>query len=122
MWVLRPDKKVRKTVCPECEARGEVIDSCSTCHGTAVKKHEIFQFCVQESPITITNVDRDPRTGILRYWEDGSSYFHETTDSTLNKYMPDVPYGIHLCHYGYDEAVIECERINNFLAKQKVEV
>ena len=119
MFVLRPTNKSHKVVCPECVKRGEVLDSCHTCRGSAIKKSNITQYYVQDRPIEIVKVDRDPKTGILRYWEDSSNYFDETTYNSMNKYVPDVPYGIHFCHENKLSAAIECERVNAYLKKAK---
>lgn len=115
MFVLRPTEKKIKTVCLACAHRGEVIDECRWCHGTAVKKHSIPQYYVQEKPIEISHIDRDPKTGVLRYWENKSEFFYETVYPELNHYVPEVPHGIHLCHDTRVSAQTECERINNFL-------
>lgn len=121
MFILRPTEKVVKTVCPTCAKRGEVVNTCMTCHGSAVQKKHIPQYYVQDRPIPITYIDRDCDTGILRYWENSSEFYYETTCSKLNKYVPEVPYGVHLCHDTWKSAKAECERINNYLhEKNKV--
>ena len=116
MYVLRPTEKVHKSVCPTCAKRGEVIDSCPSCHGSAIRKYRFVQYYVQDRPIQIVNVDRDPKTGILRYWENNSEFYHETTYNEMNKHIPDVPYGVHFCHDDKKSAETECNRINNYLA------
>lgn len=120
MFVLRPSNKTRKVVCPACAERGEVLTSCKICHGSGIKKESVLTYYVQDRPIEITHIDRDPRTGILRYWEGASDYFYETVDSSLNKYVPDVPYGIHFCHDTKLSAQRECERINKFLQAEAI--
>ena len=121
MFVLRPTKKTYKVVCPTCAARGEITDTFSTCKGTAIKKCCSTQYYVQDRPIQIVRTDRDPKTGILRYWEGSSEYFYETTYPTLNRYVPEVPYGIHLCHDDRKSAEAECERINKYLHEKSLE-
>jgi hypothetical protein len=71
---------------------------------------------VQDRPIQIDKVDRDPETGILRYWESASEFYHETTTHDLNKFVPEVPYGVHFCHDNRKSAEAECTRINKYLA------
>lgn len=115
MFILRPMEKKFTTVCPTCTKRGEVVSDCRTCHGLGVQKKSVFQYDVQDRPIEIERVDRDPETGILRYWENYCEYFYETTYPELNKYVPEVPHGIHLCHDDRKSAQIECERINKHL-------
>jgi hypothetical protein len=116
MFVLRPTEKIHKTVCLACAHRGEVTDECIWCHGTATKKQKIMQYYVQDKPIHIVKIDRDSKTGILRYWENTSEFFYETIMPRLNKYVPEVPYGIHLCHDNRESAEIERDRINKYLS------
>lgn len=120
MFVLRPTEKVYKSVCPACAARGEVLDSCTTCRGTAIKRFRFTQYYVQDRPIQIDKIDRDPKTGILRYWENMSEYYHETTTPDINKYVPEVPYGVHFCHDTRASAETECARINKYLADKAI--
>jgi RecJ-like exonuclease len=115
MYVLRPEEKIRKVVCPDCHRRGEVTDGCRLCHGAGVKSTVHIQFKVKDRPIEIIKIDRDPKTGILRYWENQSEFFYETTTYELNKNIPDVPYGVHLCHDTSESAHRECDRINKYL-------
>lgn len=118
MFVLRPTEKKFTTVCSACAKRGEVVDSCRTCHGKGITRKSVFQYYVQDRPIEINHVDRDPKTGILRYWEDASNFFYETITPDLNSNVPDVPYGVHLCHDNWKSAEAECERINEYLSKK----
>ena len=122
MYILRPTTKKVKEVCSECYRRGEVVDSCTTCHGSAIKRRSFQQFYVQDKPIRIENIDRDPKTGVLRYWQNSSEFYYETTTPKLNRYMPEIPYGIHLCHDDRESAEIECERINKYLLSNKIDV
>ncbi len=119
MFILRPGKNTRKVVCAECAKRGEVVDTCS-CRGTGIKKETVPAYFVQDRPVEIDRVDRDPETGILRYWQGSCDYFYETIYPSLNRYVPEVPYGVHLCHETSRSAQAECERINKFLATQAV--
>lgn len=115
MYILRPTEQTRKTICLSCAKRGEVIDSCSCCHGTAINRKRIRQYYVQDRPIEIEKIDRDPKNGILRYWENKSDFFYETIIPELNKYVLEVPYGVHLCHDTRKSAQIECDRVNKYL-------
>lgn len=120
MFVLRPTEKKIKVVCPACAKRGEVISSCHSCQGTAINKRRITQYYVQDRPIHITYIDRNPKNGVLRYWENSSEFFYETVTPELNKYVPEVPHGIHLCHDDWKSAQTECDRINKYLSKSSV--
>lgn len=115
MFVLRPAQHTYKTVCPACAQRGEVVNSCNICHGAGTQKHYTTQYYVQDRPIKIEKIDRDPKTGILRYWEGFSDFYYETIYPELNKYTEYVPFGIHLCHDEKETAIIECERVNKYL-------
>ena len=119
MFVLRPTEKKYKAVCPACARRGEVLYTCGCCHGVGVIGKRVQQYYVQDKPIEITYVDRNPKNGVLRYWENASEFFYETVTPSLNKYVPEVPYGVHLCHDNFRSAQAECERVNNYL-KDKV--
>jgi hypothetical protein len=120
MFVLRPTETIHKYVCPACAARGEVVDSCPSCRGSAIKKHRVTQYYVQDKPIQIVKVDRDPETGVLRYWENTSEYYHETVYPELNKYVPKVPHGVHFCHDDRKSADTECARVNKYLADKAI--
>lgn len=118
MYVLKPTTKFHKVVCPVCAERGEVLDSCTTCRGSAFKKQCVTQYYVPDKPTRIDHIDRDPKNGVMRYWENTSEYIYETLYPTLNKYVIDIPYGIHLCHDDLKSAYAECDRINNFLKNE----
>jgi len=118
MFMLRPTEKKFTTVCPACAKRGEVVDTCRTCYGKGVIRKSTMQYYVRTNPIEIEKIDRDPKNGILRYWEDASDFCYETTTPKLNKYVPDVPYGVHLCHFDRKSAQIECDRINKYLSEK----
>lgn len=115
MYVLRPTEKKFRVVCPACAKRGMILDICPTCHGNGYQCKRVTQYYVQDRPIEIEKVDRDPKKGILRYWENMSEFFYETTTPELNPNVPEVPYGVHLCHDNKKSAQVECDRINSFL-------
>ena len=115
MFVLRPTEKKITTVCLACTKRGEVVSTCRTCYGAGIRRKSIHQYYVQEKPIEVSHIDRDPKTGVLRYWENKSEFFYETVYPELNHYVPEVPHGIHLCHDTRVSAQTVCDRINTFL-------
>ena len=115
MFILRPTERKYKVVCPECTRRGEVLYTCECCHGIGVVSKRVEQYYVQDRPIEITYVDRNPKNGVLRYWENSSEFYYETVTPMLNKYIPEVPYGVHLCHDNMKSAQAECERVNKYL-------
>lgn len=120
MVKLKPIETTKKRVCPACYAKGEVANNCHKCHGAGVIKSKTVRYNVVARPIEIVKIDRDPKTGIIRYWENQSEFFYETTTPKLNKYVPEVPFGIHLIHESFEEAFAEVERINKALDELEV--
>jgi len=118
MFVLRPTEKKYKVVCPLCAKVGMVEGSCMRCHGAGVVNQKLVQYYVQDKPIEIVAIDRDKKTGVLRYWENLSEFFYETLTPALNNYVPEVPYGVHLCHDTRQQANTECNRVNMHLHNQ----
>jgi hypothetical protein len=120
MVKLKPVETKKKRVCPACYAKGEVKSDCRRCYGKGVISSTTVRYSVAARPIEIEKIDRDPKTGIRRYWENESEFFYETTTHELNKYIPNVPYGIHLIHDSYDDAFAEAERVNKALEEIEV--
>lgn len=120
MIKLRPVETKKKRVCPVCYAKGEVTDDCHKCHGAGIINSKTLRYNVAAHPVEIIKVDRDPETGIIRYWENQSEFFHETTTPQLNKYVPEVPFGIHLIHGSYEEAFAEANRVNKALEELEI--
>lgn len=117
---LKPVEAKKKHVCSACYTRGEVLSSCRKCSGTGVIGSKAIRYTVVPFPVEIVKVDRDPKTGIIRYWENLSEFFYETTTPALNKYAPEVPFGLHLIHDSFDEALTEADRINKALDEADV--
>ncbi len=120
MIKLKPVETKKKRVCPACYAKGEVTDDCHKCHGMGVIKSKTIRYNVVARPIEIVKIDRDPKTGIIRYWENQSEFFYETVTPKLNKYVPEVPFGVHLIHDNFEDAFAEAERINKALDELEV--
>lgn len=120
MVKLKPVETKKKRVCPACYAKGEVIDDCHKCHGAGVINSKTVRYNVVARPVEIVKIDRDPKTGVIRYWENQSEFFYETVTHKLNKYVPDVPFGIHLVHENYEDAFAEANRINKALEELEV--
>lgn len=121
MVKLKPVETKKKRVCGACYARGEISTDCSKCYGKGFINSSTIRYKVAPHPIEIVKIDRDLKTGILRYWENQCEFFYETTTPELNDYVPEVPYGVHLLHDSFDEAFAEAERVNKALDKQEVE-
>lgn len=120
MVKLTPVETKKKRVCPVCYAKGEVTSGCYKCHGIGIINSKTVRYNVAHRPVEIVRIDRDPKTGIIRYWENQSEFFYETTTPALNKYVPEVPFGVHLIHDSFDEAYTEAERINRALEELEI--
>lgn len=120
MFKLKLIEVKKKRVCSTCYAKGEVKSDCRKCHGSGTIGFTTMRYKVDVYPVEIVKVDRDPKTGIIRYWENLSEFFYETTTPRLNKYVPEVPFGVHLIHESYDEAFAEANRVNKALEELEV--
>lgn len=120
MVKLKPVETKKKRVCPACYAKGEVTSACHKCHGNGVINSKTLRYKVESRPVEIVKIDRDPKTGIKRYWENKSEFFYETVTPKLNKYVPEVPFGIHFIHDSYDDAFAEADRVNKALDEIEV--
>lgn len=119
VYVLTSTDEIKKVVCKSCAKRGEVLSACPECGGAGVHRKSVQRFRVKDRPIELVQVDRDPHTGLIRYWTGLSDFYYESTYPTLNRFVPEVPYGIHFVHGNKASAQAEADRINAFLAKQE---
>lgn len=114
-YKLTPTTTKFRAVCTACARRGRITEDCKTCHGSGEVMRSHMEYMVNRRPIEIVKVDRDPKTGIIRYWTDISEFFYETVTPDLNKYVPAVPHGIHLIHKSLTDAFNEADRTNKHL-------
>jgi RecJ-like exonuclease len=112
---LKPTTTKFRAVCPTCAARGQIVETCRNCGGSGEIRRSYNSYEVASHPVEIVKIDRDPKTGVLRYWENMSEFFYETVTPDLNKWVPPVPHGVHLLHSTLAEASAEADRINNYL-------
>lgn len=110
------EQRIRKC-CPTCIKRGHIDEFCKSCNGNGTIRSRINRYEVTPHTLTVYKIDRDPKTGILRYWESADEFYYETTTPELNKYVPEVPHGIHLVHYTRADAELERDRVNKELDK-----
>ena len=75
MIKLKPVEVKKKRVCPTCYTKGEVIADCHKCQGAGVINSKTMRYNVSTRPVEIIKIDRDTKTGILRYWENQSELF-----------------------------------------------
>jgi hypothetical protein len=119
VYVLNCLDTHKKIVCSSCAKRGEVISACPECGGSGVRHKTVRRYKVKNNPVEVVNIDRDPKTGIIRYWTGLSDFYYESTYHSLNHFVPEVPYGVHLIHSDRKTAQIEADRINAYLEKQE---
>ena len=122
MYRLLSTKFTEKVFCRSCAKHGFIDPKCPECNGKGVHKFHWEGFRVSDEAYILEKVDRCPKTGHIRYWLDKSTFCYETVTPELNKYCPDVPYGIHYYHDTYQDAEAEAIRVNSYLyneAKKK---
>ena len=86
-------------VCEHCYNNGEVKKGCNKCggKGTHFKTKQKWEVC--KNQVSINKIDRDSNEEI-RYWEDKSNFFEESSK---------------LVHFTYKDAVDECKRRNELI-------
>ena len=114
-WVLKMRPRVIRVVCESCHKKGFVQDSCPVCGGKGSHKKTQMAWTVSPNQIDIEKIDRDPKTGMLRYWTSLSEFFCETTSHAPYQ---GYPYGVHFVHFNYKEAVNEADRLNSILRER----
>lgn len=123
MWVLKlvPAKKI-KVCCERCFKAGEVDPRCTLCGGKGVHlKSQGQEFKVMDTPVTIIKIDRDPKDGMLRYWESADTCYREEQNHNYNQYVPEEAGVVHFIHFTRADAMKECARVNLRMQKAKAE-
>lgn len=122
-WILKlvPDKI--QVVCESCHRNGKIDSKCPVCGGKGIHNKTQWKWVVSKCQTDIVKIDRDPKTGELRYWTDMSCFFPETIEE-FNRYPGPIcnnyPHGAHLVHFNYSEAVTEADRLNETLKERGV--
>jgi hypothetical protein len=86
-----------QVTCQKCSDLGYINKTCSACNGKGVHNKTLIIYKVDRKPWEIIKIDRDSKTGILRYWDDESCYFSEEK---------------HLMHFTIKDTQNECDRRN----------
>lgn len=122
-YKLMPHTEKLKVLCPGCVKKpGHIISlGCHVCGGKGFINKSFLQYKVAAHREPIYKIDRDPKTGCLRYWTNMSEFYFESVTPDLNKYVPRVPHGIHLIHFTHEQAEIEANRINNYLKDNSID-
>lgn len=123
MYVLKlvPSKRIR-VCCERCSAAGEVDPSCTICGGKGVHfKSQGQEFKVMDDPVSIIKIDRDPKDGMLRYWESADTCYREEQNHNYNQYVPEEAGVVHFIHFSKGDAVAECIRVNQRMKEAKAE-
>lgn len=118
MYKLVSTKFTETMFCKKCSKLGYINSNCPECGGKGIHKFHWEGYKVSNSAQILEKVDRCPETGHIRYWSDKSNFCYETTTPELNKYCPNVPYGIHFYLDTYEEAETEACRVNTYLRKE----
>lgn len=118
MYRLLGTRFTEKVFCRSCARQGCINPKCPECGGKGIHKFHWEGFRASNEAYILEKVDRCPETGHIRYWSDKSNFCYETVTPELNKYCPDVPYGIHYYHDTYKEAEAEVNRVNDYLYKE----
>lgn len=107
-----------KQCCPSCSKKSQIDYDCPICGGSGTRKKTIKRYEVVKGYTDICRIDRNPETGRLRYWTSSSEYYFEEVFPTDNRYVPDIPNGIHFLHHSSEDAQRECNRINKILEER----
>ena len=83
--------------CQRCSDNGYINKNCATCNGKGIHNKMLPIRKVRERANEIVKIDRDSGTGELRYWEDMSCFYYE---SSL------------LIHFNKRDAIKECDKRN----------
>lgn len=121
MYKLLSTKFTERVFCRSCARLGCINPKCPECGGKGIHKFHWDGFRVSNDAYILEKVDRCPKTGHIRYWSDKSNFCYETVTPELNKYCPNVPYGIHYYHDIYQDAEAEVTRVNSYLYKEATE-
>jgi len=89
------DYKIQ-VVCKHCYDNGQINKNCNNCGGKGTHNKTKQKWEVRKNLWTINKIDRD-ENGELRYWEDMSCYFQESSK---------------LLHFTFRDAVDECNKRN----------
>lgn len=111
-FTLRMTIKKKVVVCEKCHKAGQVLSCCPECGGKGVHYKSYQCYEVNPRKTQIEKIDRDPKTGKLRYWTSMSEYYYEELRPEDNKYVEDYPHGVHMVHFSLEEATNEVNRLN----------
>ena len=120
-YVLRMVTEKKVVVCERCHRVGQVLPCCHECggKGTHYKSYQCYE--VNPRKIEIEKIDRDPKTGKLRYWTSMSEFYYDEIHNEDNKYVAEYPHGVHMVHFSLQEATNEANRLNE-IRKQRGEM
>lgn len=119
MYQITKDVEKVKQCCPSCAKLHIIKTNCPICGGKGVRNVSREYYRPVLSPVTIEKIDRDPKTGKLRYWISSNEYAYEETYPSDNPYVPPIKNGVHLFHLTQKDAIAECDRINKFLRESE---
>lgn len=97
MYRIKLEDYKIQIVCEHCYWNGQVNKLCNKCGGKGIHNKTKQQWVVCKHSQPIDKIDRD-KDGDLRYWEDMSSFYEESSK---------------LIHFTYKDALNECKRRNS---------
>ena len=108
-WIRKNDKNVYimysiteksfkiQVPCKHCADKGYINKSCQACNGKGIHNKSFAVYEVNHRDKEIVKIDRESKTGELRYWEDMSCFYYESSKRI---------------HFNKLDAKIECSKRN----------
>lgn len=108
-WIRKNDKNVYimysirekpfklQVPCKNCSDKGYIDKTCHACNGKGIHNKGFMAYEVNRRTEEIEKIDRDSKTGELRYWEDLSCFYYESSK---------------LIHFNKKDAQHECDKRN----------
>ena len=97
MYSIREKPFKIQVPCRNCAEKGYINKSCQACNGKGIHNKIFIAYKVNEREEKIEKIDREDKTGELRYWEDSSNFFYESSK---------------LIHFNKEDAKTECDKRN----------
>jgi DnaJ-class molecular chaperone len=97
MYMIQEYPLKIQVTCKKCSDKGYINKNCSSCNGKGLHYKTLSIWKTRPRIKTIDKIDRDSKTNELRYWEDMSCFFEESS-----KYI----------HFNKKDADRECKNRN----------
>jgi len=97
MYSIKEQSLKIQVPCQKCFAKGFVDNNCHACNGKGVHNKTLIVWEVREKPTIVEKIDRESKTGELRYWTEIDCFYEES-----GKYI----------HFNKKDAQKECDKRN----------